>query len=132
MFGRLPDGKPVHLNRDDELSLREAALHFTASITTLRRLLQAGQLWGYKVRGVHGEEWRVTVAALHEVGCIRRSGARDTSPEVAELRRALHALAGVLVSERRRADENDRKLGAARMEIIRLRARLQRAGFELD
>lgn len=74
----------------------------------------------------------MTVAALHEVGCIRRSGAGDTSPEVAELRRALYALAGVLVSERRRADENDRKLGAARMEIIRLRARLERAGFELD
>ncbi|MDP9397072.1 MAG: hypothetical protein M3P96_04265 [Actinomycetota bacterium] len=130
--GQHVEGQLAELRPDDELSLHEVALHYDIPPALLRRWLRSGRLWGYKVPGRHGDEWRVLVGTLHEAGHAPRPRAGETDPQVAELRRALHALADILLAERRRADETDRRLGWAHLEIGRLRGRLRRAGAAGD
>ena len=130
MSSPFPGPEPARLSPNDELSLPEVALYFGVSISALRRRLRAGQLWGYKVPGRRGDEWRVLVSSLLQAGYAVRAPDPDTDPQVAELRRTAYALADVVISERRRAEETDRKLGEARMEIGRLRSQLRAAGIE--
>ena len=40
-------------------TLEQAAGHLGKSVKTIRRMLQAGSLKGYKVQGQRGEEWRI-------------------------------------------------------------------------
>ncbi len=75
-----------------ELTLAEAATLFTVSQATLRRLVSAGMLPAREVSGVRGREWRLTAQALEEAGYKRRTAAKVTSPEAAEVRRLTEAL----------------------------------------
>jgi hypothetical protein len=111
----------------DDLSIRDAARLFDLSIGGLEGRLRRGEVAGEKVPGPHGREWRVSAAALDEFGFQRRSQEAAYLPDSEGLRAEIRRLAGIATYERRRADEANRGLGEAVLEIARLRAALRSA-----
>ncbi len=110
------------------LSPREAAERYGVAQRTLERRLRNGEIDAHKERGVHGWEWRVSVAALEEFGYVLPSDSPPTLvPNVDELQVTVRRLRDVAAFERRRAEEADRRLGEAMQQIGRLRSMLRRA-----
>lgn len=57
------------MSRRDEVSVPEAMERFGISETTIRRKLREGAIAGAeKVRGRKGNEWRLPVESLRELG----------------------------------------------------------------
>lgn len=114
--------------QDEYLSVRAAVDLYELTAATLVTRLRNGELPGHKVRGARGREWRVSAADLEEFG-YRRRAAREEAPrpDIAELQARINSLRRTVAYERGRADEADRQLGEAAMEIGRLRAALGRA-----
>ncbi len=110
------------------LSVREAAERYGVPQRTLDRRIRNGEIDAHKERGVHGWEWRVSVAALEEFGYALPSEPPPTPvPGVDELQASVRRLRSVASFERRRAEEADRRLGEAMQEIGRLRSMLRSA-----
>jgi hypothetical protein len=124
----LLDGASSGTDQCDALSPRAAAERYDLVAQTLVLKLRLGEIPGYKVRGPRGREWRVSTAALEAYGYRPREqqASREPSPEVAELQATIRELRRTVAFERRRADELDRLLGEASLEIGRLRAQMVR------
>lgn len=119
--------EPEH-DQDEYLSARTAAELYELSAATLVTRLRNGELPGHKVRGARGREWRVSAADLEEFGYRRRVALDGGTPrDIAKLQARINSLRRTAAYERGRADEADRRLGEAAMEIGRLRAALERA-----
>ncbi len=120
-----PDGRTTPDDQICDLSLQEAAQLYDVLLRTLGNRVRWGEIDAYKTRGPRGREWRVTHKALESFGYRRREAAEPTSdPRTAELERDLAAARRAAAAERNRADEVDRRLGAALLEAGRLRAAL--------
>lgn len=109
----------------DGLSLREAAANYPIALRTLRTKVSRGEIRGYKVRGLRGREWRVTLRALEDVGLQPRSGRPEGTAHQGLAPAAERELAEawrIARIERSRAAAADRELGYALMETGRLKA----------
>ncbi len=123
-----PGGRTTLDDQNCDLSLQEAAQLYDVSLRTLGNRVRWGEIDAYKARGPWGQEWRVTRKALESFGYRRREAPEPTSdPRTAELERELAAARRAAAAERNRADEADRRLGAALLEVGRLRAALAAA-----
>ena len=113
---------------EEFLSPREAGERYDLVVQSLVTRLRNGELAGFKVRGPHGREWRVSVNTLESFGFRprpRRDDQPSVDPQVAELEATVRELRRKLAFERNRADAADRKLGEAAMTIGHLRAALE-------
>ena len=116
-----------------DISLQEAARLYDVSLTTLRKRVRWGEIFAYKTRGAWGDEWRVSGPALEAAGYQRRTAtAEETSLEhrVASLEREITTLRRLVAMHRERAEQADRELGQAMLEVGRLRAALGESGPE--
>jgi hypothetical protein len=124
----------THADTPVDLTLRDAAELYDVTVKTLAQHLRCGQLVGFKSRGAAGREWRVTREALDDAGyrprpqtaCVGAWG----GDELAALRQELAATKRAASTERRRADDLDRRLGHALLECGRLRTALAAATGE--
>ncbi len=112
-----------------DLTFTDAAALYAVSAATLRRLVTAGHLPAWKVKGVRGREWRLSTEALEQAGFTRRTAnSTEDEPEPSEVRRLAEALA----AERARSARLDSQLGYALLTVGRLRGRLRDAGINPD
>ena len=63
---------PPH-DTDEELTVKQAADQFELSASSLVQRLRLGEIEARKVRGPHGDEWRVTGSVLEALGYRRRN-----------------------------------------------------------
>lgn len=123
-----------HLDQapDGDLSLRDAARLYDVSARALAQQMRFGVLAGYKTRGAAGREWRVSRTIMEDAGYRRRctTGLTTQADELSRLRDDLAAAQRLAASERRRADDLDRRLGHALLESGRLRSALAAATGE--
>jgi excisionase family DNA binding protein len=134
-------GGAVRLVRD--LSLSEAAELYELSVRTLGQRIRNGEIPAYKSEGPNRGEWRIRQRDLQAFGYERRTpgppasthapaGAKaERDPQLVALEKTVRELERRLAgAERsagaaiRRAEESDRRLGEALMEVGRLRAAL--------
>ncbi len=117
---------PARASRD--LSLQEAAELYDVSIRTLGYRVRVGEIEAYKTRGPWGDQWRVSPAALEAFGYRVRTpipaNGEVPSKRIQELERELAAARRAAAAERNRAEDADRRLGAALLESGRLQAAL--------
>ncbi len=128
-MGNAPADGPPAGHETGDLSLQEAARLYDVPLRTLGNRVRWGEIDAYKTRGPWGHEWRVSTQALEAFGYQRRRVPEGTSeaapdPRVAELERELAAAGRSVAAERHKAEEADRRLGAALLESGRLRAAL--------
>lgn len=128
-MGDAPADGPPAGHESADLSLQEAARLYEVPLRTLGNRVRWGEIDAYKARGPWGYEWRVSTQALEAFGYQRRRVPDGTSegapdPRVVELERELAAARRSVAAERHKAEEADRRLGAARLESGRLRATL--------
>lgn len=95
------------------VSISEAARRSGVSISTLRRRLTKGQVAGaHKAPGPDGEEWRIPVAALDDLGSAptgeRTTSRDDLQRELDNERRAREHAEQLAAAETRRADSAER------------------------
>ncbi len=112
-----------------DLSLHEATRLYELSAATLGRRIRNGEIEAYKSEGANRGEWRVSVKALEAFGYRRRSepAPQDDIPDsrtIRRLEREVAAARSEVAAQRRRAEQTDRELGEALMEVGRLRAAL--------
>ncbi len=122
---------PAQGRLDDrqDLTVADAATLYDVSSATLRRLISAGELGAWQVRGQRSREWRLSGAALEAAG-FRRRAEDQRAPSLAELE--VRLLTEALTAERARAARLDGELGYALLTVGRLRGRLRDAGIDPD
>ncbi len=122
---------PAQGRLDDrqDLTVADAANLYEVSPATLRRLISAGELGAWQVRGQRGREWRLSGAALEAAGFRRRADDHH-APSIAELE--VRRLTDALAVERSRSAQLDSQLGYALLTVGRLRGRLRDAGIDPD
>lgn len=102
----------------DVLSIREASLRFGIPGARLRRLLARGHVEGaHKVPGARSGEWRVPAGSLRALGFEETAGEGGS---IGPVRSRIRLLGRLLVKERRRGGELDRRLGGAIARITQL------------
>ncbi len=99
------------------------------SCATLRRLVTAGLIPAYKVKGARGREWRVSASAIEQAGYAPRT---NKPAEIEGAQPAVTRLTAAIAAERARSSRLDGQLGYALLTIGRLRGRLQEAGIDPD
>lgn len=77
---------------DEELSVQQAADGFELSASSLVQRLRLGDIEARKVRGPHGDEWRVSAAELEARGYRRRNSPLSAKLDREQLRRNLQRL----------------------------------------
>ena len=126
-----PATQPLSLGPMTDLSLREAAQYYDLSVRTLGQRIRNGEIEAYKNEGDNRGQWRVSRRALERFGYRLRTATpaqrvHETADRstVRKLERELASARRAESSQRSRAEQTDRRLGEALMEIGRLRAAL--------
>ena len=140
--GDTHDHRPAEAPQTDALSLTEASQTYGVSVTTLRRLLRAGDVAGaFQVPGPKGREWRLPAGSLEALGyqAVEKRAQSEAAPaapvlDLSALDRSLATLTDLLTEGQRQlmAAEQDRDRAAkereeARIDAARLEAQLEAA-----
>ncbi len=119
---------PPH-DTDEELTVKQAADQFALSASSLVQRLRLGEIEARKVRGPHGDEWRVTGSVLEALGYRRRNSPPGAAVLDAEqFRRHLQRLRKALKAERQRCASQQAGLERIQTELLALEEALAETG----
>ncbi len=119
---------PPH-DTDEELTVKQAADQFELSASSLVQRLRLGEIEARKVRGPHGDEWRVTGSVLEALGYRRRNSPPGAAVLDAErFRRHLQRLRKALKVERQRCASQQAGLERIQTELLALEEALAETG----
>jgi hypothetical protein len=119
---------PPH-DTDEELTVKQAADQFELSASSLVQRLRLGEIEARKVRGPHGDEWRVTGSVLEALGYRRRNSPPGAAVLDAEqFRRHLQRLRKALKAERQRCASQQAGLERIQTELLALEEALAETG----